>query len=166
MENIAVIYGSSLDNTKDIAIRIAQRLGGVEVFDIASIKETDLESFNKLILGTSTWRGGELQDDWDFFLPKLEKVSLTGKTIALFGLGDAACYPDTFVDGMGIIYETIKDKGCTIVGAVPTTGYSYEASRALDGSTFVGLPIDEDNENDLSDARIDNWVNLIRPAFQ
>ena len=62
-----------------------------------------------LILGTSTWGFGDLQEDWDAFLGSLTKMNLTGKTIALFGLGDSSTYSDTFVDGMGIIYRALLE---------------------------------------------------------
>ena len=95
----------------------------------------------------------------------MKKASLEGKTIALFGLGDSSSYSDTFVDGMGIIYEAIKDKACNIVGAVSTSGYSYDASRADNGGEFVGLAIDEDNEYNLTDSRINEWIKEILPRF-
>lgn len=109
---------------------------------------------------------GDLQDDWEGFLPELKKANLEGKTIALFALGDSYSYSDSFVDSMGIIYEAIKDKGCKIIGAVSKSGYNYDASRAENGAEFVGLPLDEDNEYELTDSRLGEWLNGILPLFQ
>ncbi len=168
MKPIAIIYGSSGGNTQAVAGKLAKQLGETQVtlLDVAKIKTIDIEAHSNLILGTSTWGSGDLQDDWDSFLPKLQAQNLKDKTIALFGLGDSSSYSDTFVDGMGIIYEVIKDKGCHIVGAVATDGYDYESSRAEEADKFVGLALDEDNEYGKTDARIAAWVEAILPEFQ
>jgi len=168
MKPIAIIYGSSGGNTQAVAGKLAKQLGEAQVtlLDVAKIQTTDIEAYSNLILGTSTWGSGDLQDDWDSFLPKLQALDLTDKTIALFGLGDSSSYSNTFVDGMGIIYEVIKDKDCHIVGAVLADGYDYESSRAEEADKFVGLALDEDNESEKTDARIAAWVEAILPEFQ
>lgn len=165
MRPIAIIYGSSGDNTKSVAEKISTKFPDSTLIDVSNLKVSELDSFDNLILGTSTWGMGDLQDDWDGFLPELKKANLDGKTIALFGLGDSYSYSDSFVDSMGIIYEAIKDKGCTIIGSVSKAGYSFDASRAYNGSEFVGLPLDEDNEFNLTESRINDWVDTILPLF-
>ena len=41
----------------------------------------------------------------------------------------------------------------------PTEGYSFDESQAMfDENHFVGLGLDEDNESDLTDDRIHNWL--------
>ncbi len=167
MEKIAVVYGSSSGNTETIAKTIAKKIGTdqVDTFDVAKINVAALEPYKNLILGTSTWGVGDLQDDWDAFLPSFEKTDLNGKAVALFGLGDSSSYPDSFVDGMGIIYEAIQNQDCKIVGAVETKGYNFDDSRALVDGKFIGLPLDEDNESDQSDYRIDEWLKQILTEF-
>ncbi|HBG79733.1 MAG TPA: flavodoxin, partial [Porphyromonadaceae bacterium] len=103
-----------------------------------------------------------LQDDWSDFYHKLEKMDLTGKTVALFGLGDSFIYPDSFVDAMGILYETVAEKGATLVGEVSPDGYQFDYSRALKNGVFVGLPLDEDNDADLTNGRIEKWVESLK----
>lgn len=166
MKPIAIIYGSSGDNTKSVAEKIASKIPESTLFDVSKLKISELESFDNFILGTSTWGIGDLQDDWEGFLPEFRKSNLEGKTIALFALGDSSSYSDSFVDGMGIIYEAIQDKGCVIIGAVSKSGYTYDASRADNGADFVGLPLDEDNEYELTDSRLGEWLNEILPLFQ
>lgn len=166
MKPIAIIYGSTGDNTKNVAKKIAAKIPGSTLFDVATLKTSELENYDNLILGTSTWGIGDLQDDWEGFLPELKKANLEGKTIALFGLGDASSYSDSFVDGMGILYEAISNKGCKVIGGVSADGYTYDASRADNGAGFVGLAIDEDNEYNLTDSRINEWVKEILPLFQ
>ena len=81
------------------------------------------------------------------------------------GLGDADGYPDTFLDAMGIIHDRIKDKGATFVGAWPTDGYNFEASKGVVDGKFLGLAIDEDNQKDLTDKRVADWVALLKPEY-
>ena len=116
-----------------------------------------------LILGTSTWGAGELQDDWYDGLKVLKSSNLSGKTIALFGCGDAESYGDTFVGGMGELYDSIKDSGARFIGSVATDDYSFDDSAAVVGGQFVGLPLDDVNEDDKIDGRIEAWVAAISP---
>lgn len=168
MGKIAIIYGSSTDNTASAAEKIAAKLSGkdVTVIDVAKLKSADdLKDYSGLILGTSTMGLGDLQDDWDGFVPQLKKADLSGKTVALFGLGDSASYSDTFVDGMGSLYEAVKESGANLVGRVAANDYTFDASTAVEGDEFVGLPLDEDNESDQTDSRIAAWVNQISASF-
>jgi flavodoxin I len=166
MKPIAIIYGSTGDNTKGVAKKLAAKIPDSTLFDVSSLKTNNLEAFDNLILGTSTWGLGDLQDDWDSFLPQLKKANLEGKVVALFGLGDSSSYSDTFVDGMGVLYVALQGKGCLFVGAVSTEGYSYDASKAERGDEFVGLALDEDNEYNRTDSRIEDWLEVILPNFQ
>ncbi|MFT3738905.1 MAG: flavodoxin domain-containing protein [Breznakibacter sp.] len=127
MKPITIIYGSSSGNTQSVAKDIKEKLAmyDVNLLDVAKASAKDVEAASNLILGTSTWGVGELQDDWDSFLPVLKKCALDDKTITLFGLGDSASYSDTFVDGIGIIYDAIKDKNCKITGQTPVDGYDF-----------------------------------------
>ena len=59
---ITVIYGSSTGNTEHAAQAIAGKLGGRAV-NIRNASAADFQA-DLLILGTSTWGCGELQDDW------------------------------------------------------------------------------------------------------
>ena len=114
------------------------------------------------MLGSSTWGAGELQDDWYDGVNVLKKCDLSHKYVALFGCGDSESYCDTFCDGMGIIYEDIKDSGCTIIGKVSAKDYSFSSSIAVIDGMFVGLALDDINESDKTEERIDAWVNDIK----
>lgn len=168
MKKIAIIYGSTSGNTQEVAKRIATQLKDEEVklFDVAKITPEVFDEYSNLILGTSTTGIGDLQDDWDLYLPKLLKTGLEGKTVALFGLGDSSSYSDSFVDSLGILYEAVKDKGCRLVGQVSTDGYQFDESKADLGGEFAGLVIDEDNEAEKTDSRIAEWVTAIAAQLQ
>jgi len=168
MKSIAIIYGSSTEHTKNAAEKIAALLADYSptLSDIYDGDEEPFLSNEVLILGVSTWGVQDLQDDWNDFYPKLGKLDLSGKTIALFGLGDASIYPSSFVDAMGILYEIVSKKGATIIGAVSPEGYDFEYSRALVDGRFVGLPLDDDTEPELTDERIAAWVEQLKPYLQ
>lgn len=168
MKSIAIIYGSSTENTKRAAEKIAEVMADYTptLVDIYDGDEQPFLTHDVLILGVSTWGVQDLQDDWNDFYPKLEKLDLSGKTVALFGLGDASIYPSSFVDAMGILYEIVSKKGATIVGAVSPEGYDFEYSRALVNGKFAGLPLDDDTEPELTDERIAAWVEQLKPYLQ
>ena len=167
MKKIGLFFGTYTGVTGNVAEKIAQELG-TEHVDLHNISEggEQMEDYDFLIIGTSTWSIGELQEDWDAFMPKLQNMSFQGKTVALFGTGDQVGYPDTFLDGMGMLYETFQFRGAQFVGFWPTTGYDFTSPLPLfDHDHFVGLAIDEDNQAELTDERIKQWCSMIRPAF-
>lgn len=165
MKKIGLFYGTYTGTTGNVAKRIAKALGEEHV-DLHNIN-TDgelMKYYDVLIIGTSTWSVGELQEDWNNFMPKLEGMNFEGKTVALFGTGDQVAYPDTFLDGMGMLYETFQFRGAKFVGFWPTKGYDFTSPLPiLDHDHFVGLAIDEDNQSDLTDERIKAWCEQIRP---
>ncbi len=168
MKKVTIIYGSNTDNTKEAAQIIAAQLQefSPEVKDVAKCSVEDFTGADHLFLGTSTWGAGELQDDWYDVLPKLKSVVLSGKSISLFGLGDSDSYPDTFVDGLGELYEFFIEKGCQCVGAVPTADYSFDYSKAVANGEFVGLPLNADSESHLTEERIAHWLKGIKETLK
>ena len=162
MKKTIVVYGSSTGTCEAIAEKIAQKLG-CEVIDVQNLTADVVNDNQNLILGTSTWGAGELQDDWYDGLKVLQGADLSGKTIALFGCGDCSTYSDTFVGGIGELYNGIKASGAHFVGAVDTDGYTFDDSEAVVDGKFVGLPLDDVNEDDKTDTRIDAWIADITP---
>ena len=162
MKKTIVVFGSSTGTCEAIAEKIARKLG-CEVMDVQNLTVEVVESHENLILGTSTWGAGELQDDWYDGLKVLQGADLSGKTIALFGCGDCESYSDTFVGGIGELYNGIKASGARFVGAVDTDGYSFDDSEAVIDGKFIGLPLDDVNEDDKTDTRIDAWIAEISP---
>ncbi len=159
---IGIFYGSTNGNTAEVAGLIHAQLGG-ELFDVGKLKTAELLlAFDFLIFGTSTWYDGELQDDWDSFLKAVETLELTGKKVALFGLGDQEGYGGDFVSGMRILYDVVTAQGATVIGSWPTQGYSFEDSAAVIDGRFIGLALDQDNQDELTQERVDTWCkNLL-----
>ncbi len=165
MSNTIVIYGSSTGTCESIAEKIAQKLG-CEALNVQELSADVVAQNQNLILGTSTWGAGELQDDWYDGLSVLKNADLSGKTIALFGCGDCSTYSDTFVGGIGELYDGIKLSGAKFIGAVSTDGYTFDESSAVVDGKFIGLPLDDINEDDKTDERINAWVAQISPSLQ
>lgn len=159
----AIFYASDAGNTEDIAQRIAKELGDIEIFDIGTTDIEKVNEYDKLIFGVSTWGEGDLQSDWEDAEDDFSKIDLSGKTVALFGLGDQEGYDDTFVDAMGILYEKTLEMGANVIGSFDIdSDYDYESSAAVVDGKFVGLAIDEDNQEELSDKRISLWISQIK----
>lgn len=158
----AIFYASSTRNSEEIANKISQELGDIEVYDLSQTNIEKINDYEKVILGGSTWGDGELNDDWDEAWDSFKTINLLDKTVALFGLGDQDGYPDDFCSALGIIYEQVSTSGANIVGFTSTEGYDFEESKAQIDDKFVGLVIDEDNQDDLTDERIKNWVENIK----
>lgn len=167
MDKTCIIYGSSTGTCQAIAEKIAGKLGiaQADVYDVANISADTISAYANLLLGTSTWGAGELQDDWYDGLETLKSADLSGKTVALFGCGDSESYSDTFCSAMGEIYDALKDSGAKFVGQVPTDGYTYDDSAAVVDGQFVGLALDDVNEDDKTDGRIDAWVDSINSSL-
>lgn len=163
MKKTVIIYGSSTGTCEDIAGRIASKLGVDEVINVTDASADTLASNDNLILGTSTWGAGEVQDDWYDGLKLIKSADLSGKTVALFGCGDSSSYSDTFVGGMAEIYNAVKAAGANVIGQVSTEGYTFDDSESVVDGKFVGLALDEVNEDNLTDGRIDAWVADISP---
>ncbi len=165
MKKIGIIYGSTTGTCESLASQLAESLGVTtnDVYSADKLTDALIASYDVLILGTSTWGDGELQDDWYDGIKVLKNADLNGKTIALFGCGDSESYCDTFCDGMGILYEDLKDSGCVFLGnRVSTDDYTFSDSMAVVDGAFVGLALDEVNESDKTSGRIREWVNELK----
>jgi flavodoxin I len=163
MKKITVFYGSTTGNTRCVAERIARLFGdGASAVDVSDADAGPFGDPDVLVLGTSTWGLGDLQDDWMGALDALKGASLEGKHVAVFGLGDQMSYADTFVDGMRDLYDAAIEAGANVVGACATDGYEFNESRAVVDGKFVGLPLDDDNQGGETDARIEAWVTQLK----
>src|SRR5690554_1453502 len=95
MKKLGIFYGTSTGNTEYVAKLLVKGFGDYDVHlaDIARVKNVQLlEDFDYLILASSTWNFGDLQDDWMDRKAVLEGLNLKGKKVALLGLGDASAY--------------------------------------------------------------------------
>jgi len=168
MKKIGLFYGSTMGDTKEAAQMIADSFKNVEIelHDVTTVTQNDLDSYDDLIFGASTWGLGELQEDWKDFIEQIKKVDFSDKQVALFGLGDQRVYPDTFVDAIGIIYQVAKENGATIIGKVGISDYDFNHSEAVIDDQFVGLPLDNNNQGELTERRIKEWLEELTNKIQ
>ncbi len=175
MGKIGIFFGTDTGRTRLVAKQIARKLGDTAATPV-NIGRTTLADFlvyDRLIVGSPTLGDGELpgestgltQPSWEEFLPQLTDADLSGKTIAIFGLGDQKKYPDEFVDAIGILHDAFVAAGARVVGRWPTVGYDFKASAAIDGEHFLGLAIDQHHQAMLSEGRIDAWLEQIKPIL-
>jgi len=158
-----IFYGSSTGNTADIAERIAKALGidEADVHNIAKAKPEDLKVYDALVLGSSTWGAGELQDDWFKIFDALSAGFLTGKKVAVFGCGDSSSYADTFCNAVKIIYDAVSAAGAQTAGEYEPQGYDVTDSDICKDGKFVGLAID-DNTPGKTKGRIEAWAKQLK----
>jgi flavodoxin I len=173
MKKIGLFYGPVGGSTEKVAKKVASAIGdeNVDLIPVKDAKASDVEKYENIILGMSTigketWESDKPANDWDIFLPELEKIDYSNKKIAMFGLGDQVTYDLHFVDALGIIAEIIVPKGAQIIGSVDTEGYDFRESQALYDGKFIGLPVNEDFEPELTDGRISGWIEKIKPELK
>ena len=142
MGKVHVIYGSTTGMTEAVAAKIANSLGA-QVFNVNA---ADAAAFDAelLVLGSSTWGIGDLQDDWAARLDEV-KGNFAGKKVAVFGLGDSQGFADSFCVAVETIADAAKGAGATLVGDV--------------------LKLDDTNEADQTDAKIAAWVETLKSAL-
>ncbi|RUO34469.1 flavodoxin FldB [Aliidiomarina soli] len=162
---IGLFYGSTTCYTEIAAEKIRDFIGD-DIVNLHNIKDEPLAltaEYDILIFGISTWDFGELQEDWESQWSDVGELDLSGKTIALFGMGDQNGYAEWFQDALGMLHEHIAAPDITRIGFWPNQGYDFIASKALnsDQSHFVGLALDEDCQYELSDQRIADWSTQV-----
>jgi|GEM_PF-2304 len=159
----AIFFGSSTGNTANIAEMLKKELGSVDYLkNITDIHPVDLTVVENIIIGVPTWHIGELQDDWAAMLPEVKALTFAGKKVAVFGLGDGKGYADTYVDGMAELLEPFEKGGAKLVGLWPTDGYDFKKSKAIRDGKFLGLVIDVENQDNLTDKRVKGWASQIQ----
>lgn len=164
---IGIFYGTDGGDTEKVVEQIAEELReyvDVKIFDVAKASRNDLRRYENLIFASPTYGEGDLQSDWEDFLPKLSASDVAGKTIAFVGLGDQDSYGSTFGEGIAHIYQKLAHRAI-VVGRTSTDGYQFECSKSVVRGKFIGLMIDEVNQDDQTEDRIAEWVEDIVYKF-
>ena len=169
MKKTGIFYGPVGGSTEKVANLILNELGtdNAELVLVKNAGVEDLKNYDKIIfgiatIGKETWDAEHPNTDWDVFFPKMQKFDFSGKTVAMFGLGDSVSYAAYFCDAMGKLGKKLSELNANIVGQVSTDDYTYEESEAVIDGKFIGLPVDEDFEDHLTEERIGTWVNSIK----
>jgi flavodoxin I len=175
MAKVGVFFGTDTGNTRRIAKDITTALGSIAAkpVNVRNATVDDLLAYDTLILGVPTYGEGQLPGlstgnattSWEEFLPTLAGQDFSGKKVAIYGLGNQKSYPTEFVDAMFYLYEQFEQCGATLIGAWDTDGYNFKASKAVIDDRFVGLALDQENQKDLTPARLEAWLATLAPAW-
>ena len=97
MSKTGIFYSFNSTKTAKTAEKIIEEFGAdyqIIPVNAEELTEEKFLSFTNLILGVPTWFDGELPNYWDEFVPALEDLDLSGKIIAIYGLGNhGKCQP-------------------------------------------------------------------------
>jgi flavodoxin I len=172
MDKIAIFFGPLGGSVHHVAKKIKNIIGesNVVMVPVKDASAADLEKYDKIIFGISTvgketWHSTYSNVDWGKFLPEIGKARYEGKTVAIFGLGDHVTYASTFVNHIGLLARELMKNGAVLTGQVPAENYEFGSSEAVIDGKFLGLPLDEDFEPELTDQRLSEWLEQIRPQF-
>ncbi len=171
-KKIGLFYGTDTGNTELVSNRIVEIVdeligkNNIDIHEIYQKTASDMEKYTCIIMGQPTWYDGELQGDWEEFIPELKKIDFNNKKVALFGLGDQYGYASYFCDSIGIYAEMLSKLGAKIVGYTKTDGYEHDFSKAEKDGTFCGLCLDIDNQDELTENRLQKWLPHILKSFE
>ena len=161
---IGLIFGSDTGATEEVALKIEKKFKSfnIETHNVANVNEKIILSYDFLIFGLSTWYDGDLQSDWEIYFEDFKKINFKDKLVAVFGLGDQWGYDYNFIDGVGIVAKQVIKENGIVIGEWPTKGYEFQESLALKNKdTFYGLALDEDNQYEETENRIDIWTDSL-----
>lgn len=170
MAKIGLFFGSNTGNTEAVAFNMKEAFDKilpdtVEVHNIGASDVAKVLSYDYLIFGIPTWNTGELQDDWDAFLPNFRSMDMKGKKLALFGLGDQNGYGYNFLDALGILADEAMLAGAEVLGLWSNSGYEFNESKAKVEEFFIGLGIDQEGQEDKTAGRITQWAAEVKADF-
>ncbi len=170
MNKTVLIFWPKGGNVENAANLIAKEYGDINVKPINEVNADTFLQHDKFIIGGSTlgaetWEGTQNESPWNSFFSDVKKHDFSSKKVALFGLGDQVLWSTNFVDGLAIIHNAFVKAKAKIVGKWPTKGYDFTDSQAVDGDNFVGLALDDDQQEELTDERVKVWVKQIKKEF-
>ena len=163
MTPIGLFYGTDTGFTELVVGLIQEEFGTIApdlitVHNIADVSVEKMLDYDYLIIGCPTWNVGQLQDDWDEVFLQLDDLDLTGKKMAIFGLGDQFGYPENYCDAIGILGRKFAGQGAELVGFTSAEGYEFSYSLGVEDGMFMGLALDEENESERTPERITDWL--------
>ena len=176
MSKIGIFFGTDTGSTRLVAKKIYSLLGDELADKPKNINRTrpdELLQYDALILGTPSYGVGDLpglavgcqEANWAEFVPYLDDVDLSGKKVALFGLGHQERYASRFASSLIQLYRVFYGYGADIVGRWSTEGYQFEHSDSIIDGQFVGLVIDQRGQPHLTEERIKTWLGQVTPQL-
>jgi len=113
-----VIFGSTTGNTEEVANYVGNGLreAGHEVLvkNVTEATPQEMTGYDIVVLGSSTWNEGLLQDDFVPFYEQMTGISLAGKKAAAFGCGESIY--EHYCAAVDTLANKLKELGAEVVG--------------------------------------------------
>jgi flavodoxin I len=165
MKKIGLFYGTTGGRTAGVVDEFEFNLRDkAEIFNVEDGIEK-MDQFENLILITPSYGFGELEAHWETVIDEFKKIDFTGKKVGLVGLGSQTTFGESFVGALEILYNIVIKNGGEIVGLTSTDGYSFEECEAMVDGKFMGLVLDEENQDDMTPDRIYEWLEVVESKF-
>lgn len=165
MKKIGLFYGTTGGRTTGVVDEIEFNLrDDVEVFNVEN-GISEINNFENLILVSPSYGFGELEAHWEAVSEDLKKVDFTNKTVGLVGLGSQTTFGESFVGALEVLYKIVTTNGGKIIGLTSTDGYNFEDCESIIDDKFMGLVLDEHNQDDMTPDRIFDWLEDIKPQY-
>ena len=130
LDDVKMYYSTSTGNTETVAGYISSAAGLASFDDIGDATEDEIKGADGLIVGAPTWhtgadeqRSGTSWDDWLY--DTLPNLDVTGKKVAIFGVGDQQSYGDNYCDAAGELYDLFTAAGAKVYGMTSQDGYDH-----------------------------------------
>lgn len=176
MQKIGMFFGTETGTTRLISKKLYKLLGddcAAKPINVNRITPEDFLQYDAFILGTPSYGVGDIpgqsvgcmERNWEEFLSQLGSPDLSGKRIAMFGLGAQERYSDRFASSLMALYKVFEGLGAEMIGDWSTEGYEFEQSAAAVDDRFVGLVIDQRTQGMQTQERLSEWVETIKPQL-
>ncbi|MDP4183559.1 MAG: flavodoxin domain-containing protein [Bacteroidota bacterium] len=175
MKKIGLIYWPKGGSVERCATMMFDKIenSDIEILALDDVNVSKISGYDLIILGGSTvgadhWEDARTENQWSYFFADLKNnnIDLKGKKVALFGLGNQVLYPSQFVDGINSLKKSIEAFGPEFIGSWSVNSYDFEESESIVGGRFVGLPLDEDTQSELTETRIEKWVKQLSEEYE
>ena len=172
MKKIAIIYSPKGGNVDKASKIISGKFNPDQIIrtsitdlDIKVLEDADYWLVGGSTVGSHNWEDAEDINMWHRFFKMLDSIDMKTKTVAFFGLGDQILYPHHYVDSLGEFQEEFSNRNTKIVGQWPIDGYKFIHSDGVENKMFYGLALDEDNQDELTEGRIEKWLMEVKKEF-
>ncbi|WP_018276075.1 flavodoxin [Teredinibacter turnerae] len=177
MDKIGFFFGTETGTTRLVAKKLYKLIGDERIAKPVNVNRITAEEFlqyDAYILGTPSYGVGEipglaagcLEKNWAEFLSQLGSPDLSGKRIAMFGLGAQERYAERFASSLKALHDVFAGLGAEMIGQWQNEGYVFENSAALVNDKFVGLVIDQRTQSMFTDERLKAWIADVLPALE
>ncbi|WP_221801808.1 flavodoxin [Oceanobacter mangrovi] len=176
MNKIGMFFGTETGTTRLVAKKL-HKLLGADIADkpvnVNRIQPEELLQYDALVLGTPSYGEGDipglsagcLERNWEEFLVQFGSPDLSGKRIAMFGLGAQERYSERFASSLIALYKVFEGLGAEMIGDWPLDGYTFEHSASVQDGRFVGLVIDQRTQGMYTDERLAAWAAQVKPLL-